>query len=211
MGAFESHTYCNWGSKVSEVRLDFMGKQINYWMDYDSFVLLAQKALDLGCVIVKEDFSTGTIQKSTDTSVITQDSINYYFHLPEAGILETEMINGKEKLKRAYCASGNTIIEAGYSHIWTDRKPKRISRARLFCISGYYAEDGEYIPRPDCLTKVYNNLARYVKKLAPYTELMDTIFSTKDETYGQEIEYKHKEYITDKCLNLRNNEGYKLN
>ena len=28
-----------------------MGKQINYWMDYDNFVLLAKKALELGCVI----------------------------------------------------------------------------------------------------------------------------------------------------------------
>lgn len=37
-----------------------MGKQINYWMDYDSFLLLAQKALDLGCRIVKEDLDAGT-------------------------------------------------------------------------------------------------------------------------------------------------------
>ncbi len=120
------------------------------------------------------------------------------------------MINGREQLKRAYCASGNTIIEASYSHTHANCNPKTVFSARLFCISGYYANDGEYIPRPDCLTKVYNALARYVKKLAPYTELTDTYISTRDETYCQEIEYKHKEYITDKCLNLRNNEGYKL-
>ena len=35
-----------------------MGKQINYWMDYDNFLLLAQKAIDLGCTIVKEDFDS---------------------------------------------------------------------------------------------------------------------------------------------------------
>ena len=32
-----------------------LGKQINYYIEYDSFVLLAQKALDLGCKIIKED------------------------------------------------------------------------------------------------------------------------------------------------------------
>lgn len=29
-----------------------MGKQINYYMEYDSFVLLAQKAIELGCEII---------------------------------------------------------------------------------------------------------------------------------------------------------------
>ena len=43
---------------------------------------------------------------------------------------------------------------------------KRITRGRLFCISDYYNDDGELIKRPDCVTKVYNALARYVKKLA---------------------------------------------
>ncbi len=43
-----------------------MGKQINYWMDYDNFILLAQKALDLGCVIVKQDTSTGKVISRSD-------------------------------------------------------------------------------------------------------------------------------------------------
>ena len=32
-----------------------MGKQINYWMDYESFCELATMAVDLECVIVKTD------------------------------------------------------------------------------------------------------------------------------------------------------------
>lgn len=32
--------------------LRFMGNQINYYMKYDSFVLLAQKAIELGCEII---------------------------------------------------------------------------------------------------------------------------------------------------------------
>ena len=31
-----------------------MGKQINYYMEYDSFILLVQKAIDLGCEILSE-------------------------------------------------------------------------------------------------------------------------------------------------------------
>lgn len=63
------------------------------------------------------------------------------------------------------------------------------------------------ISRPECLTKIYNSLARYVKKIAPYTELLDIRVSTRDENYGEEYEYRHKEYITKTCLNMRNNEG----
>ena len=38
-------------------------------------------------------------------------------------------------------------------------------------MTGRYTDDGDWIPRPDMLTKVYNKLVRVVKKVAPYTEL----------------------------------------
>ena len=60
------------------------------------------------------------------------------------------------------------------------------------------------------MTKVYHSLVRYVKKIAPYTEFTDILISTKDENYGEEYEYRHKEYITKNCLDLINNKGYKL-
>ena len=83
---------------------------------------------------------------------------------------------------------------------------KIIRKARLYCITDYYDENGNLIKRPECVTKTYNSLTRYVKKLAPYTELTDTFISMKDDTYLQEIEYKHKEYITNYCLKLRESE-----
>ena len=197
-----------------------MGKQLNYWMEYDSFLLVAQKAVDLGCTIVKEDFDLGKVTESQDVSIVTQYGkfchINYYFHLLEAGNINIHIVNGKERLEHGFCASGNSVIEAGYSFIineptgvWNKAK-KEIRRARIYCITGYYDENGEYISRPECLTKVYNSLVRYVKKVAPYTELSDVRISMKDEEYGKEIEYRHKEYITKTCLSMRNNEGYKL-
>ena len=41
-----------------------MGKQINYWMDYDNFLLVAQMAVDLGCTVVKEDLKLGKVIES---------------------------------------------------------------------------------------------------------------------------------------------------
>ena len=77
-------------------------------------------------------------------------------------------------------------------------------------ISGYYDEQGEYISRPESVTKIYNKLARIVKKVAPLTELTDTYISTKDATYLQEYEWKHKEYITPEYLHLKESGNYKL-
>lgn len=199
-----------------------MGKQINYWMDYDNFLLLARKAIDLGCTIVKEDFDSGKVIESSDISIVTSFCENLpnnccYFHLPEAGEIKTHMVNGKERLESLLSANGNALIEASYSFIVNEptgvcgnRRKKEIRRARIYCTTGYYDENGEWIPRPECLTKAYNSLARYVKKIAPYTEIVDVRTSMKDENYGEEYEYRHKEYITKTCLDMRNNEGYKL-
>lgn len=47
-----------------------MGKQINYWMDYDNFLLVAQMAVDLGCTVVKEDLKIGKVIESKDAGII---------------------------------------------------------------------------------------------------------------------------------------------
>ena len=126
-------------------------------------------------------------------------------------------LNGKECLDDGYTATGNALIEANYSSIVNEptgvagtRRKKEIYRARIYCITGYYDENEKYIPRPDCLTKVYHSLIRYVKKIAPYTEFTDILISTREENYGEECEYRHKEYITKTCLDLVNDEEYKL-
>ena len=187
-----------------------MGKQINYYMDYDSFLLVAQKAIDLGCMIVKEDSALGKVVESDDVSIVTKDCVRYYFHLLQAGDIEVEIVSNKEYLKRFACDSGNSIIEAGYSFIADEPNKKEIRRNRIYCVTGYYNDEGEYIPRPECLTKVYDSLVRYIKKVAPSTELTDIRISVKDEDYGKKYEYTHKEYISETCLRLINTEGYKL-
>ena len=144
----------------------------------------AQKAVDLGFTVVKEDLTSGRAIESKDNRIISPygkyNHPSCYFHLPEAGDIRILTVNGKECLDYGYTATGN---------------------------SGYHDENKKDIPRPDCLTKVHNSLVKYVKKAAPYTVFVEIFISTKDENHGKAFEYRHKEYKTKTCLNLVNNEG----
>ena len=147
----------------------------------------AQKAVDLGFTVVKEDLTSGRVIESKDNRIISPygkyNHPSFYFHIPEAGDIRILTGIGKECLDYGYTATGN---------------------------SGYHDENEKDIPRPDCLTKVYNSLVKYVKKTAPYTVSVEMFISTKDENHGEAFEYRHKEYITKNCLDLINNKGYKL-
>ena len=144
----------------------------------------AQKAVDLGFTVVKEDLTLGRVIESKDNRIISPygkyNHPSFYFHIPEAGDIRILTGIGKECLDYGYTATGN---------------------------SGYHDENEKDIPRPDCLTKVYNSLVKYVKKTAPYTVSVEMFISTKDENHGEAFEYRHTEYITKTCLNLVNNEG----
>ena len=134
-----------------------------------------------------------------------------FFHLPEAGEITIKTRDDdSEYIDSGYTSSSNALIQAKYSYIINELERKHITSARLYCISGYYDSNGEYIPRPDSLTKVYSSLARFVKRIAPYTELTETRVSMSDENYGKEYEYARKVYITQACLELKVNEGYEL-
>lgn len=186
-----------------------MGKQINYWLEFDGFMLLAQKALDMGCTIVREDVDTKALTESRDLGVITEGGKSFrYFHFPEAGDIDIENVDGKQRLNGLYNPSGNTVIEASFSRIKDDSK--EIFRGRLYLSSGYYDSSKNFIPPPDCIVKAYNSLVRYVKKLAPYTEITKTRIYVGGDKDGQKEEYKAKEYISPFCLDLRENKGYKL-
>lgn len=184
-----------------------MGKQINYYMEYESFLRLAEKALELGCEIIRREHAD-EIRRGFSPDLITPDLIFYYFRVPEAGdiAIGTDM-NGKQYASSS-SASGNCLIEAGFSSILHNEK--RINSSRIYSSTGYYAEDQTtFIGRPDCVTKVYNALARYAKKLAPQTEITVKQISTQDETYLQEVECRYKKYITKYCLELQK-KGYIL-
>lgn len=182
-----------------------MGKQINYYMEYESFLHLAEKALELGCEIVRDEH-TDKIKRGYSLDLITPEIIRYYFRVPEAGDITVGIDTNGNKYVSSY-ASGNCLIEAGYSAV--RQIGKCISRSRLYSSTGYYDENQVFISRPDCVEKIYTALVRYAKKLAPQAEIIVKQISTQDETYLQEIEHKYKTYITEYCLRLQR-EGYTL-
>lgn len=180
-----------------------MGKQINYFIEYDNFISLAQKALEVGCKILKEDLKTGVVIESDSTDIISKEWLYYYFYIPETGKYKVEKIGNRERIDYGYNANGLTMIEASMSKIF--EKEKRISRGRLYCITNYYDEE-KSIKRPDLTTKIYNTLARYVKKIAPYTEVEHYVLNPMYE--GEK--FVTKEYITSECLSYVEKEDYKI-
>lgn len=186
-----------------------MGRQINYYLELTGFLPVAELALSLGCQIVQEDQRRGTVTVGQDLQLLTEDrGICCFFHLPSAGPLTVASLDGRERLCRSACPCENAVIEAGFSRILPGAK--EITRARLFSSTGYYDSSGAFLPRPDAAAKVYRALVRLVKKLAPCSPLTDTYISSRDETYGQELSYTRKVYISPLCLRLRENEGYTL-
>ena len=181
-----------------------MGKQIIYCVDYDTFILLAQKALEYGCKILKEDAKAGVITESDSVDIISKDCFRYYFYVPEAGKYVIKKAGEKEYVDQGYSSSGVTLIEAGMTIVREAKK--EMQRGRLFCVSGYYDEKGDFVKRPDCVTKIYNALVRYLKKLVRYTEVEHFVFNPMYA--GRKL--VSKEYITDKCLMLIENEDYAL-
>lgn len=145
-----------------------MGKQINYYMEYEAFLAIAMTAIDLGCLIVKKDNETGKIISSSDISIVTQDTIRYYFYIPEAGPLKTVVKADESEWVNTCYETGNAIIEADYCRF--DLNEGFIGRGRLFSQTGYYDQNGEYISRPQIVDEIYKQLVKRVKKIAPYTE-----------------------------------------
>ena len=177
-----------------------MGKQINYYMEYESFILLTQKAIELGCEIISDGYEG--LKSGYSTDIISNDNIWYYFHIPEAGNYKIKEQWGKERVDYGYNTSGITLVEAWYSTINSD--DKYITRARIYCITDYYDADGNLVKRPECVTKVYDSLVRYVKKIAPYTEVE---YRPANPSFER---VKKKIYITPECLNLVKEQNYSL-
>ena len=165
-----------------------MGKQINYYMEYESFLQIAEKALELGAVIIKQR-SDGAIHQSSDIDIITPDYGRYVFFFPQYGpLIIHNLENGRQKLDGYATASGNAMIEAGFSRC----EGRTISRARLYIQSGYYSGQ-VYIARSSEMTSAYRKLERIIKKLTKY----------------QEISGRHyKEYVSPYYLDLIENFGY---
>lgn len=124
-----------------------MGKQINYFMDYETFRTIAEKALELGAVIIRrEEFSE---RQSRDISIVIPEIQRYKFFFPEHA-------DGPEDDK--------ATIEAGYSRI----QGRTILPERMYIVSGRYDYSGNWVPRPKEMDQIYSALVRLAKKQMLY-------------------------------------------
>ena len=141
-----------------------MGKQLNYVIDFESFKKLSQYALELGCLILYKDHTEKPSLPSSDLSIVIPQYNSYYFYIPELYPSNkiTHGINcyGKYYLKDdLFGPFSLSLIEASFSRNNTEQE-------RIYVTTGYYDENGNWIARPELLTKTYEKIARRARKLA---------------------------------------------
>lgn len=141
-----------------------MGKQLNYIMDYESFVQLSQYALELGCLIIVHQNTPTPSLPCSDLSVVVPEYSRYCFYLPE--LYPMDKISHEKDCHGKYYLSDTfgkpfslSFIEAGFSRTETDR-------ARVYIPTGYYEQDATWVARPELLTKTYDKIARKARKLS---------------------------------------------
>lgn len=155
-----------------------MGRQIDYYMELESYKLLVKKTFELGFKVIQLDH----LQIHSSFNEITSWD-NIYFYLEEAGQL---IVNDNGYID----TSSSPVVESGFSFI--NEKKSTISKARTWVSSGSWGNDEEFIKRNELLDKKYSSLMRYVKKLAPYTEVE---VKAQNPIYDGK-KFKSKEYIT---------------
>ena len=144
-----------------------MGKQLNYYMGYDEFITVAETALKSGCTIICRTYVNNrwNIRRGDPVDIASDEQRDYFFVTDETDDDIFDESNGcyiSEKTRL-------NVIEAGFSI--PDSKNKLIMKNRLYLASGYYDANGSFVKCSDKTVKVYDKLARIVRKLAPYTEV----------------------------------------
>lgn len=141
-----------------------MGKQLNYIMRYDSFLQLAQVALDAGFLILRREYTNEPQSPSAVLSVVTPECDSYWFYLPELAELSFRKIaSGMYSPDYGFNSLGLAMMEAGFS-----QHPS--ARARIYVMTGFYDENGHWIARSERMTKAYSKIERKARKLAERIE-----------------------------------------
>ena len=181
-----------------------MGKQINYYCDFDTFLKIAEAALNEGCLILKNKHTSQQQIPQNSLSAVTEDCACYYFYLPELAQLEqAQDVDGNYYVKTSANLSALSLIEAGFSQKFdeSNRHGAYVGRARIYIPTDVYCANGERILRSERLTKTYEILARIVRRLCPSVEIShnDDISTAKP----------YKAYISPTCLTWRE-QGFEL-
>jgi hypothetical protein len=169
-----------------------MGRQIEYYMELDSYKLLVKKAFELGFKVI-EGQNNIKIYNCFDGIVFPKQHL--YFYLEEAGNLIIKD-NGYLDL------FSSPLIESGFSFINANKK--EITKSRLWVSSGSWLDNDTFIQRDKILDKRYSALVRFVKKLAPNTEVE---VKSQNPMYDGK-KFINKVYITPFLLEKINSSEY---
>ena len=158
-----------------------MGKQINFYMEEDTYKQIVEKALVMGYVILYEEKIGGTpgnweykyhrYEEMPDFPLVNM----HYFYNPALGGLhyvsdDTEYTFEEIKAKKLFLGSMFApMIETGCSRVSDDGK--FITRSRMYIRSDYYNSQGVLIKQSEEFMKQYASLTRIAKKLAVKREL----------------------------------------
>ncbi len=178
-----------------------MGKQINYYMDYESFLKVVQIALDEGCMLLHTDH-TPKPQKPTTDIEMTKEHTSFKLYLPELAELKyAQDMYGNYYIDDIFNELWIAQIEIGYSQKYDQLM--RVNRSRIYIPTGFDDKNGIWIARSERLTKVYDKLARAVRKLAPSTTIEFDYVAKKDGRYSDPQRSQRKVYATPQCLEWR--------
>lgn len=139
-----------------------MGKQMTYYMSFREFLQVAQVALEEGCVLLPAWHTPEPPTPLRDLSGIDPSRGSWFFLLP--GAPEPTFVrdrNGDYFLSKI--TLDTHLIETGFS---VQNERGLWSWERLY-IATYAVEDGALVPRTEEATRIYDRLARLVRKLCP--------------------------------------------
>jgi hypothetical protein len=186
-----------------------MGKQINFFMDYETeakfFEYLLPQCKISNKVVNGEMIFIDTLPERFSG----QDWFQLHLYKPEMGPCDIVIHDDGKGYVNAY-SSYSPVIEFCRSVIRTD--DKIITRGRLYVVMKYYDKDDNNVSKPEELNKWYNELCRWIRKHLPRREYENPISLEYANRmcleYGVSPGHMTKEYISDSILRLVQEEGY---
>lgn len=167
-----------------------MGKQIEYYSEMDSYMLIVNKAIELGLKIITKD--NNIIASIEEDNIYNEIK---YFYLEEAGSL---------KLRE------NGIIDILESPIIEANPPYtndgKVYKSRLWVSSGFWMNEDIFIKRDKMLEKKYDAIVRYLKKITNYVEIE---VKAKNPDYERRY-FLRKIYITETLYDKVKNKEYEI-
>ena len=188
-----------------------MGKQINYYVDENSYKQVVEKALSMGFVVLYEECVGGKPGHWEyeyhwyDTMPNFPFNETHYFFNPALGSFRNTLDNKEyltwEEIKERKLFLGcmfAPMIEASCSLV--SDKDKFMVSNRLYIRSDYYDSQDLLVKQSEAFLKQYDSLVRTIKKLAPRRKI---------PCLPPYQDCVRNEYMTDYMFKLHQN-GYEI-